>query len=83
MYVCVCVCMYVCMNVCVYVYMYVCMSMSMCMYVCVYVWCLHVSTALGEMPDPQARAQFYDVVMSTAADVKELSSQGQPIDPGM
>ena len=27
-------------------------------------------TALGEMPDPQVRAQFYDVLMCTAEDVQ-------------
>lgn len=40
-------------------------------------------TALTEMPDPYARAQFYDVVMSTAADVKELAADNQPIDPDL
>ena len=32
-------------------------------------------TALGEMPDARARAQFYDVLMTTAADVHDLQQQ--------
>ena len=35
------------------------------------------------MPSAHARAQFYDVLSSTAADIQDRIEQGQPIDSGL